>query len=138
MIFCNHYLIHFNKKITTKLFLNHFAGNIVCFVQTLLGEEHVKASFGLNQGMSSNFVKKFLQLKLLLLLFMPLFYPTSSPRRLSSTNSGSKIPSSLFRKGSCLVKAFPGILGIMICTVLANSSLNHYNQIETFSCFLCW
>ena len=50
----------FSNGITTKLFLNNFAGNVICFVQTLLGEEHMKASFGLNKGVSGYFVEKFL------------------------------------------------------------------------------
>ena len=53
---------------------------------------------------------------------------TSSPSLRSSTNSGSKMPSSLDTNGSCLTKALPGSCGIMICTVLASSSRNHWHN----------
>ena len=54
-----------------------------------------------------------------------LFRNSSRPSLRSSMNSGSKMPSSLLRKGSCLVKALPGREGIIIWTVLDSSSLSH-------------
>ena len=108
--------------------LNDFARDIVLLVQTGLSEEQVETSLGLHQGVTSDLVDKFLERDCLKRNPSVSRTFTSSPSRLSSTNSGSKIPSSDAMKGSCLTKALPGSGGIMICTVRASSSRSHCKE----------